>query len=491
MRGKYLILVSFLCLNACLTQLLHGSAQRGPLSPKEATRAMLKLMPNEKGFLTKLKSLIKAGADTSAKNKKDRTMLDEVALRGGSAAAAKLLIDNSSMTKADDFRKTTLFFAIYTDNVGVAAVVAAAEDDDELSRLDNDGKAPLHYALEYGGAKMVEALLEHGANPKVTTNDSTTLLHLVNDAKTAAFIIAKGGDFNAANDFGQTPMHHVGDAKMAALLIDKGGDPNAEDEYGRTPLHTAVQQDRYEVAKLLIEKGSDPNARNNYGKTPLHYVKNAEMAALLIKKGSDPNARDDKDETPLHKIRDAKSVRIFEQHGADLNARDERGKTPLDHVINSGSEYIGEYAEALKLLGAETSDKRGEDNASNNDSSTSSSNDNYGNNTSSEKKLEQPDYLSNLTEQARTKNNPPFIGRERELEQVVNSLRRKGMRGTVLVGDPGVGKTAIVEALAHMLAEGELPELAGREIFALDVGTMWGHEKTSMSDNCTSGLTMR
>ena len=478
MRGKYLILVSFLCLNACLTQLLHGSAKRGPLSPKEATQAMLKLMPNEKGFLTKLKSLIKAGADTNAKNKSGRAMLDEVALRGGSAAAANLLIDNSSVTKEDDFRKATLFFALYTDNVAVATVIAATLDADELSRLDYDGKAPLHYALEYGGARMVEVLLEHGSNPNAAKLDGTTpLLHLVKDAKTAALIIAKGGDLNATNDFGQTPLHHIGDAKMAALLIDKGGDPNAEDEYGRTPLHTAVQQDRYEVAELLIEKGSDPKARNNYGKTPLHYVKNAEMAALLIKKGSDPNARDDKDETPLHKIRDAKSVRIFEQHGADLNARDERGKTPLDHVINSGSEYIGEYAEALKLLGAETSDKRGEDNASKNDSSTSSSNDNYGNNTSSEKKLEQPDYLSNLTEQARTKNNPPFIGREQELEQVVNSLRRKGMRGTVLVGDPGVGKTAIVEALAHMLAKGELPELADREIFALDVGTMWGHEK--------------
>ena len=154
-----------------------------------------------------------------------------------------------------------------------------------------------------------------------------------------------------------------------------------------------------------------------------------------------------------------------------------KARQPLDRVINIESEYISAYAEALELFGGKTNAKQDKDNTSKSNSwGSSTSNENYGNYTSNNKKHKQPDYLLNLTEEALTQNRPVFIGRKQELEQVVNSLKRKGMRGTLLVGDPGVGKTAIVEELAHMLANGELPELAGREIFALDVGSMWGHE---------------
>ena len=88
---------------------------------------------------------------------------------------------------------------------------------------------------------------------------------------------------------------------------------------------------------------------------------------------------------------------------------------------------------------------------------------------------EQLDYLKNLTALAEDKDHNPFYGREREIEQVSNALRRKNMRGVVLVGEPGVGKTAIVEALAYMVAKDKMPKLAGREIFSLDVNSMWGH----------------
>ena len=88
-----------------------------------------------------------------------------------------------------------------------------------------------------------------------------------------------------------------------------------------------------------------------------------------------------------------------------------------------------------------------------------------------------PDYLVNLNERVQG-NDGLIIGREREIEQITNALRRKGMKGIVLVGDPGVGKTAIVEGLARRIVDGNLPELAGREIFSLDVGSLWGAEES-------------
>ena len=86
----------------------------------------------------------------------------------------------------------------------------------------------------------------------------------------------------------------------------------------------------------------------------------------------------------------------------------------------------------------------------------------------------QPEFLTNLNELALSKEHNPLIGRQQELAKVSSALRRKGMRGTVLVGDAGVGKTALIEGLAYLLANDALPELAGREIYSLDVGSMWG-----------------
>ena len=88
-----------------------------------------------------------------------------------------------------------------------------------------------------------------------------------------------------------------------------------------------------------------------------------------------------------------------------------------------------------------------------------------------------PDYLVNLNETMRD-NDGLMIGREREIERITNALKRKGMKGIVLVGEPGVGKTAIVEELARRIVEGSLPKLADREIFVLDVGSMWGAEES-------------
>ncbi len=78
-----------------------------------------------------------------------------------------------------------------------------------------------------------------------------------------------------------------------------------------------------------------------------------------------------------------------------------------------------------------------------------------------------------LTAAARANKLDPVIGREKEIERVVQILSRRTKNNPVLIGEPGVGKTAIVEALAQRVTKSEVPEmLQGRRIVTLDIGSL-------------------
>ena len=82
-------------------------------------------------------------------------------------------------------------------------------------------------------------------------------------------------------------------------------------------------------------------------------------------------------------------------------------------------------------------------------------------------------YGRDLTEQARSGRIDPVIGRDRETERVIQILSRRQKNNPCLVGEPGVGKTAVVEGLAARIAAGEVPEtLRGRRIVTLDISSM-------------------
>jgi ATP-dependent Clp protease ATP-binding subunit ClpB len=82
-------------------------------------------------------------------------------------------------------------------------------------------------------------------------------------------------------------------------------------------------------------------------------------------------------------------------------------------------------------------------------------------------------YGRDLTEEARRGKLDPVIGRDAEIRRVIQVLSRRTKNNPVLIGDPGVGKTAIVEGLARRIVSGDVPEgLKGKRVVAMDIGAM-------------------
>ena len=82
-------------------------------------------------------------------------------------------------------------------------------------------------------------------------------------------------------------------------------------------------------------------------------------------------------------------------------------------------------------------------------------------------------YGQELVEKARQQKMDPVIGRDAEIRNVVRILSRKTKNNPVLIGEPGVGKTAVVEGLAQRIVRGDVPEgLKNKKIFSLDMGAL-------------------
>src|SRR3954471_8728477 len=161
-----------------------------------------------------------------------------------------------------------------------------------------------------------------------------------------------------------------------------------------------------------------------------------------------------------------RSLRVFDA------AEEEAGKlkdeyVSTEHILLAlASEKRGAAADALKSVGA-TRDRIAQALASVRGSQRITSNDPE----SQYRALEK--YAIDLTDRARKGKLDPVIGRDEEIRRVIQVLSRRTKNNPVLIGDPGVGKTAIVEGLARRVVDGDVPEgLKEKRIVALDMGQL-------------------
>ena len=88
------------------------------------------------------------------------------------------------------------------------------------------------------------------------------------------------------------------------------------------------------------------------------------------------------------------------------------------------------------------------------------------------------EYTTNLSELAKQGKLEPLIGRSKELDEIVNVLAKRFKSNVLMVGDPGVGKTAIAEGLASLIEDGEAPDfLDGHQVYSLEVGSLLAGSK--------------
>ncbi len=139
--------------------------------------------------------------------------------------------------------------------------------------------------------------------------------------------------------------------------------------------------------------------------------------------------------------------------------------TRLDAVsyISHGIAKTPQHSERRAVRGAEQAGDQSQRSGSGGGSSSKSK--------SGESALET--YCVNLNEKAREGRIDPLIGRQLEVERTIQILCRRSKNNPLLVGDPGVGKTAIAEGLARKIVEGDVPDvLKNATIFALDMGAL-------------------
>ena len=90
-------------------------------------------------------------------------------------------------------------------------------------------------------------------------------------------------------------------------------------------------------------------------------------------------------------------------------------------------------------------------------------------------------YAVNLNEQARSGKLDPVIGRDEEIRRVLQILSRRTKNNPILVGEAGVGKTAIAEGIAHRIVDGDVPEnLKSKVIYSLDMGALIAGDRKSV-----------
>ena len=231
-----------------------------------------------------------------------------------------------------------------------------------------------------------------------------------------------------------------------------------------------INQDRYEAYKTELSSMpsldlSDPNVLDSIEKTKDIFDK-------MVKEGKMEIDTDAEGNIDIEKVGEQIKEQLKYLFGEEVESIDPE----MIHDINDSSKSEIDY-ESFEQNREDLSD---EDDALKNDKKSDKKIPKFGfsigrpqGRGSKEKKRTIDEYGINLNEQAKSGKIDKVVGRTREIDRVIEILNRRNKNNPCLIGEPGVGKTAIAQGLALKIVEGDVPyKLMDKKIYLLDMGTL-------------------
>jgi hypothetical protein len=219
-----------------------------------------------------------------------------LAVRYGRADMVKLLLERGADLDAKgEMGKTALHRAVERGSEEVLRLLLDQRPSLELKNLQD--LTPLQLAVNDGQVKLAQELLQAGASPNVRF-----------ERKGVAAVNAHGSPAQLEGD-GKTPLHWAvqwGLASLVQPLLEAKANVNAKDNYGITALHLAIGQRSKDIMKMLLAQAAEVNAKDRQGNTPLlravsYFDK--EAVELLLANGSDVTLKNNDDQAPLDLVK--------------------------------------------------------------------------------------------------------------------------------------------------------------------------------------------
>lgn len=402
--------------------------------------------------------LLESGADVNHSDNAGITPVHESA-KDGNAELTSLFIQSGSDLEARDTENSwnAFLWAVYSGNPELIKLFLTEWSKDSLNTADKRGNNAISVAAMAASARA-------NTEKKTEQTDNYDLL------ASLRMLLDAGIDPNAGKALAYMPLNEI---EAIKLLLEHNVDPNVADSQGITLLMRATTAGNIEVIELLIKHKADINTENVRKMTALNLVdfmnpNHKKILQLLLDQDIDTNSTSAG--MLLNKLLSHGDIELLDLFIDKIQASgDTSVLEKIDYKVTYKEEVLNHLQDAgFDLVDASANSSELRNKRNNRERRTPSTRNRRGN-----KASEIPDFLRDLNAEAKSNKLPKLIGRETELDNVIRSLGRKVKNNPLLIGEAGVGKTAIVEGLVQLIVAGRVPQwLQGKNIYSLNMNDL-------------------